>query len=105
MKKTLCTSFIAFSTFAAALAEEAPSIKEGHSYLVNDGKLVDTAELATTSPTATPAPTPAPPAQNDINNNVTQGSPSPQVSAPAPVIAPPLIVPPPPSPPTYVSYA
>jgi hypothetical protein len=102
MKKTLCTSFIAFSTFAAALAEEAPSIKEGHSYLVKDGKLVDTAELATTSPTSTPAPAPASPSQIVINNNVTQVSPVPQVSAPAPVVVAPVIVAAPTPQPTYV---
>jgi hypothetical protein len=73
MKKTLCTSFIAFSTFAA-LAEEAPSIKEGHSYLVKDGKLVDTAELAATSPTSTPAPAPASPSQIVINKPLSPGT-------------------------------
>jgi hypothetical protein len=79
MKKILLTSLIALSTLSAALSQDA--VKEGHSYLVKDGKLVDAAELA-------PAPTPAPTVQAPItiNNNITQIAPAPVATSPAPVI-------------------
>jgi hypothetical protein len=81
MKKTLLTSLIAFSTLATVFAQEAPSVKEGHSYVVKDGKLIDTADLPATSPT--PAP-PASSPQITITNNITQVAPAPPIAVPTP---------------------
>ena len=71
MKKILLTSLIALSTLSGVFAQDA--VKEGHSYIVKDGKLVEAAPVAAAAPAIT------------INNNITQVAPAPVAAAPAPV--------------------